>query len=43
MPTAQGSSDVITDFNGQIQGLATGDPQAILASVQTNLQAVLGG
>ncbi len=38
---AQGASDVITDFNAQLEGLASGDPQTILASVQTNLQAVL--
>ncbi|WP_448060315.1 sugar ABC transporter substrate-binding protein [Cellulomonas hominis] len=38
---AQGASDVITDFNSQLEGLATGDPAAILSSVQTNLQAVL--
>ncbi|GIG24375.1 sugar ABC transporter substrate-binding protein [Cellulomonas denverensis] len=38
---AQGASDVITDFNAQLEGLATGDPQSILSSVQTNLQAVL--
>lgn len=38
---AQGAGDVITDFNAQLEGLATGDPQAILASVQSNLQAVL--
>ena len=39
--TAQGASDVIGDFNGQIEGLASGDPQAILSSVQSNMQAVL--
>lgn len=38
---AQGAGDVITDFNAQLEGLATGDPKAILDSVQTNLQAVL--
>ncbi|HEY0217646.1 MAG TPA: extracellular solute-binding protein [Cellulomonas sp.] len=38
---AQGASDVITDFNAQLEGLKTGDPAAILSSVQTNLQAVL--
>jgi multiple sugar transport system substrate-binding protein len=38
---AKGASDVITDFNAQLEGLKTGDPAAILASVQTNLQAVL--
>ncbi|HEY0186062.1 MAG TPA: ABC transporter substrate-binding protein [Cellulomonas sp.] len=38
---AKGASDVITDFNAQLEGLKTGDPATILASVQTNLQAVL--
>jgi multiple sugar transport system substrate-binding protein len=38
---AKGASDVITDFNAQLEGLAKGDPQKILDSVQTNLQAVL--
>ena len=41
MPTEQGANDVIGDFNGQIEGLATGDPEAILSSVQSNMQAVL--
>lgn len=41
MPTAQGVSDVIGDFNGQIEGLADADIAALLGSVQTNLQAVL--
>lgn len=39
--SAAGSSAVITDFNAQLEGLRTGDPQAILDSVQRNLQAVL--
>lgn len=42
-PTAQGATDVISDFNSQLQGLEGGDPQAILTSVQGNLEAVLGG
>lgn len=42
MPTVQGASDVIGDFNGQIEGLAAADVAAMLASVQTNMQAVLG-
>lgn len=42
-PSAQGAADVIADFNSQLQGLASGDPQTILDSVQTNLEAVLGG
>ena len=40
-PAAQGATDVIADFNSQLQGLKDGDPEAILASVQTNLEAVL--
>jgi multiple sugar transport system substrate-binding protein len=38
---ARGAADVITDFNSQLLTLKTGDPAAILGSVQTNLQAVL--
>lgn len=41
-PTAQGANDVISDFNSQLQGLKGADPQAILTSVQANLEAVLG-
>jgi multiple sugar transport system substrate-binding protein len=36
-----GAATVITDFNSQLEGIATGDPQAILASLQKNLQAAL--
>lgn len=42
-PSAEGTTDVISDFNSQLQGLKDGDPQAILDSVQANLEAVLGG
>jgi multiple sugar transport system substrate-binding protein len=41
MPTAEGAIEVITDFNGQIEGLRTADVEAMLASVQSNMQAVL--
>ena len=41
MPTVAGASDVIADLNGQIEGLATADLQAMLSSVQNNMQAVL--
>jgi len=34
---------VLADFDTGLQGLATGDPKAILARVQKNAQAVLGG
>jgi multiple sugar transport system substrate-binding protein len=41
MPTVEGAFEVITDFNGQIQGLRTADVEGMLASVQSNMQAVL--
>ncbi|MCI1964228.1 MAG: ABC transporter substrate-binding protein [Ancrocorticia sp.] len=41
VPTLSGASDVVADFNSQLEGLATGDPQKILDSVQTNLEALL--
>ncbi|ROR90177.1 hypothetical protein EDD33_1012 [Nocardioides aurantiacus] len=37
-----GAADVITDFNSQLEGLADGDPAAILESVQQSLQATVG-
>ncbi|WP_404433788.1 extracellular solute-binding protein [Microbacterium lacus] len=40
-PNADGASDVIADFNAQLESLATGDPAAILESVQGNLEAVI--
>ena len=42
-PTQAGVNEVIADFNAQLEGLKTADPQAILDSVQTNLEAVVGG
>ncbi len=36
-----GAAAVITDFNSALEGLATGDPKAILATLQTNLEAAL--
>jgi multiple sugar transport system substrate-binding protein len=42
LPTEAGANDVIGDFNGQIEGLESGDPEAILSSVQSNLQPLLG-
>ena len=42
VPTNKGASDVISDFNAQLESLKTGDPKAILDSVQTNLEAVVG-
>jgi multiple sugar transport system substrate-binding protein len=41
MPTARGASDVIADFNGQIESLASADIGQILSSTQGNMQAVL--
>lgn len=41
-PNQQGASDVIADFNAQLEGLSSGDPQTILDSVQSNLEATLG-
>ena len=40
-PTYDGTADVITDFNSALQGLKTGDPQEILDSVQSNLEAIV--
>lgn len=42
VPTNKGAADVVTDFNAQLGSLKTGDPKAILDSVQTNLEAVVG-
>lgn len=41
VPTNAGASDVIADFNSQLETLKTSDPKTILQSVQTNLQAVV--
>ena len=40
-PNQAGSTDVIADFNAQLESLKTGDPKKILDSVQLNLQAVV--
>ncbi|MET2010106.1 extracellular solute-binding protein [Microbacterium chocolatum] len=42
IPTNAGISQVISDFNAQLESLETGDPAGILSSVQTNLQAIVG-
>ena len=42
VPTNKGAADVVTDFNAQLGSLKTGDPKAILDSVQTNLEAIVG-
>ncbi|WP_375383687.1 extracellular solute-binding protein [uncultured Microbacterium sp.] len=41
-PNEAGAADVITDFNSQLESLKTGDPKAILDSVQSNLQPIVG-
>lgn len=43
LPTNAGVSQVIGDFNAQLETLETDDPATILQSVQTNLEAVVGG
>ena len=42
-PNQAGVTDVISDLNAQLESLATADPQQILSSTQSNLEAVLGG
>lgn len=42
LPTQAGTSDVIADFNAQLESLKTADPQTILQSVQANLEAAVG-
>ncbi len=41
-PNQQGAADVISDFNAQLESLATSDPATVLGSVQSNLEATLG-
>lgn len=41
VPTVQGIADVIADFNAQLEGLASGDPQTLLTSVQSTMEAAL--
>ncbi|MBN9157534.1 ABC transporter substrate-binding protein [Microbacterium sp.] len=40
VPTLKGASDVVTDFNGKLGSLATGDPKAMLDAAQKNLEAL---
>ncbi len=40
---APGITDVLADYNSQLEGLANTDPKAILDSVQDNLSTALGG
>lgn len=41
VPNQEGVSDVVADLNAQLEGLRSGDPQAILDSAQSNLEAAL--
>lgn len=41
-PNEAGATDVISDFNSQLESLKTADPKAILDSVQSNLEAIVG-
>ncbi|WGD37499.1 extracellular solute-binding protein [Lysinibacter sp. HNR] len=43
MPSLRGASDVISDLNSQLESLATGNPAAMLASAQRNMEAVVSG
>lgn len=36
-----GAASVIADFNSQLEGIASGDPKAILSALQKNLQSAL--
>jgi multiple sugar transport system substrate-binding protein len=42
VPSQDGVAEVISDFNAQLEQLATQDPQAVLDGVQSNLEAALG-
>lgn len=41
VPTAKGASDVVTDFNAQLEGLKNGNVKSILDKTQSNLEAIL--
>ncbi|TFC93651.1 MULTISPECIES: extracellular solute-binding protein [Cryobacterium] len=41
VPNVKGAADVTSDLNAQLESLKTGDAQAILDSVQQNLEALL--
>ncbi|WP_425954553.1 sugar ABC transporter substrate-binding protein [Xylanimonas sp. McL0601] len=40
VPPIQGWTEVVGDFNAQIQGMPNNDPQTILTSVQSSLKAI---
>jgi multiple sugar transport system substrate-binding protein len=41
LPSQPGTADVIADFNAQLATLPTTEPETVLTSVQTSLQAAL--
>lgn len=41
-PNQVGTSDVVSDFNSQLESLKTSEPKTILDSVQSNLESALG-
>ncbi|WP_104091775.1 extracellular solute-binding protein [Arthrobacter sp. GMC3] len=41
VPTVKGFGDVVTDFNGKLESLATADPKVILDDTQKNIEALL--
>lgn len=41
VPNQSGAFDVVADFNASLEGLATADPAALLASFQSNFEAIL--
>lgn len=40
-PNQAGAAEVLSDFNAQLESLRTGDPAAMLGSVQANLEAIV--
>ncbi len=42
VPTYEGTADVLTDLNSQLPGLRAADPQQILDTTQSNLEAIVG-
>ncbi|SDD39094.1 sugar ABC transporter substrate-binding protein [Glycomyces harbinensis] len=43
VPVNEGVSEVVADMNSQLESLAGTEPEEILATVQSNLEAVVGG
>lgn len=41
VPTVKGASDVVSDLNSKLESLGSGDPKAILAATQKNLEALV--